>query len=151
MRKVSVNLQRAVFVAVMVSSCTLTDKVARAETLRCTSDHKGVLHTLRVRVDAGEVTDFTYMSSVRTPGLATNCTIDKSDVQGTAVIAAGTVTYNLSNGDSIVVKRDGPGWLFDMSKLTAINYCSGIIAREVSIAPNQRRCVVDADGAPLPN
>ncbi|WP_218001594.1 hypothetical protein [Paraburkholderia acidipaludis] len=88
------------------------------------------------------MTKFSYLSSVRTPGLATNCTVDSGDVHGTPVVAGDITTFKMEGDDVVLIQKSPKGWVFDLSKLKATNYCDGTIAQRVVLKPGVKKCGV---------
>lgn len=120
-------------------------KVDGVEVLKCTGHDNGVLHVLRSKVIDDEVVGFSYISSARTIGLATNCEVGEEDVRGRPVISRDATIFHLSSNDELVVRSRKEGWAFDFSGLTTINYCGGVIAREITINPGEGGCTIKFD------
>jgi len=109
-------------------------------TLSCDADKGSISHSLEITEKDSGVPDFSYMSSTPSQGLALNCTIDSSLVNGRPTISGSTVTYPLSSGDSLSITKQAHGYLLDMSKMDAANYCSGIVAKKVTVSYGKKKC-----------
>lgn len=116
--------------------------VCAKPTLSCDADRGGISHYLEITEKEGGVPDFSYLSSTPSQGLALNCTIDSSLLSGTPAVFGNTITYPLSGGDSLSITRQSHGYLLDMEKLDAANYCSGIVAKKITVTVGKRRCRV---------
>ncbi|NRO99637.1 hypothetical protein GWC77_27695 [Paraburkholderia sp. NMBU_R16] len=128
------------FLASMLGLLSLS--VCAKPTLSCNADKAGVSHSLEITEKNSGVPDFSYLSSTPSEGLALNCTIDSSLVNGTPTMSGNTVVYPLSSGDSLTIIKQLHGYLLDLSKLDAANYCSGIVAKKVTVNFGRKRCVV---------
>jgi hypothetical protein len=111
-------------------------------TFSCDADKGSISHSLEITEKENGVPDFSYVSSTPSQGLALNCTIDSSLVNGTPTISGNTVTYPLSSGDSLSITKQSHGYLLDMSKMDSANYCSGIVAKEVVVSSGKKKCKV---------
>ncbi|MGF6644117.1 hypothetical protein P3T24_003541 [Paraburkholderia sp. GAS33] len=109
-------------------------------TLSCDADKGSISHSLEITEKGSGVPDFSYLSSTPSQGLALNCTIDSTLVNGTPTVSGSTVTYPLSSGDSLSITKQPHGYLLDMSKMDAANYCSGIVAKKVSVSYGKKKC-----------
>ncbi|KAA0088121.1 hypothetical protein CIW54_11775 [Paraburkholderia sp. T12-10] len=116
--------------------------VCAKPTLSCDADKGSISHSLEITEKDNGVPDFSYLSSTPSEGLALNCTIDSSLVNGMPVVSGNTVTYRLSGGDSLSITKQLHGYLLDMSKLDAANYCSGIIAKKVTVSFGRKKCKI---------
>jgi hypothetical protein len=110
--------------------------------LECSVDQKEVSHDLEVKQSNGVIVSFSYLSSVPTHGLATNCNIDALLVKGTPIVSGTTTTYPMLDGDVVTVTKTARGFLFDMSKLDQVKYCSGTIATRILLQPGKKKCVL---------
>jgi hypothetical protein len=108
--------------------------------LSCDADKGSISHSLEITEKGSGVPDFSYLSSTPSQGLALNCTIDSTLVNGTPTVSGSTVTYPLSSGDSLSITKQPHGYLLDMSKMDAANYCSGIVAKKVSVSYGKKKC-----------
>jgi hypothetical protein len=111
-------------------------------TMSCDVDKGSVSHSLEITEQGAGAPDFSYLSSTPSQGLALNCTIDSSLVSGTPIVSGSTVTYPLSSGDSLSITKQSHGYLLDMSKMDPANYCSGIVAKKVTIYYGKKKCDV---------
>lgn len=138
------NLVALAMVTLLSSAfSTLSGAADSAQTLECSAVSKDdVSHNLTLTEEGGAVTKFSYLSSVRTPGLATNCTIDSGDVHGTPVVAGDATTFKMQGDDLVVITKSPKGWVFDLSKLKSTNYCDGTIALRVVLKPGVKKCGV---------
>jgi hypothetical protein len=109
-------------------------------TLSCDADKGSISHSLEITEKDSGVPDFSYLSSTPSQGLALNCTIDSTLVNGTPTVSGSTVTYPLSSGDSLSITKQAHGYLLDMSKMDAANYCSGIVAKKVTVSYGKKKC-----------
>ena len=116
-------------------------RVCAKPTLSCDVDKGSISHSLEITEKDNGVPDFSYLSST-SQGLALNCTIDSSLVNGTPTVSGNTITYPLSSGDSLSITKQLHGYLLDMSKLDAANYCSGIVAKKVIVLFGKKKCKV---------
>jgi hypothetical protein len=116
--------------------------VCAKQTLSCDADRSSISHSLEIIENESGVPDFSYLSSTPSQGLALNCTIDSSLVNGAPKVSGNTVTYSLSGGDSLSVTKQPHGYLLDMSKLDAANYCSGIVAKKITVTAGRKRCKI---------
>jgi hypothetical protein len=128
------------FIASMLCGASLG--VHAKPILSCDADKGSISHSLEITEKRGGVPDFSYLSSTPSQGLALNCTIDSSLVSGTPTVSGNTVTYPLNGGDSLTITKQSHGYLLDMSKMDAANYCSGIVAKEVTVSYGKKRCDV---------
>jgi hypothetical protein len=111
-------------------------------TLSCDADKGGVSHSLTIAEKDGGAPDFSYLSSTPSQSLALNCTIDSSLVTGVPRVSGNVVTYPLSGGDSLSIIKQSRGYVLDMSKLDAASYCSGVVAKKVTITNGKNKCKV---------
>jgi hypothetical protein len=126
-----------------VSTLALASLGAYAkQTLSCDADRSSISHSLEMTDNESGVPDFSYLSSTPSQGLALNCTIDSSLVNGAPTVSGNTVTYTLSGGDSLSITKQPHGYLLDMSKLDAANYCSGIVAKKITVTVGRKRCKI---------
>lgn len=116
--------------------------VSAKPTLSCDADKGSISHSLEITEKDGGVPDFSYMSSTPSQGLALNCTIDSSLVNGNPTVSGSTVTYPLSSGDSLSITKQSHGYLLDMSKMDPANYCSGIVAKKITVSYGKKKCEV---------
>lgn len=116
--------------------------VCAKPTLSCDVDKDSISHSLEITEKDNGVPDFSYLSSTPSQGLALNCTIDSSLVNGTPTVSGNTITYPLSSGDSLSITKQLHGYLLDMSKLDAANYCSGIVAKKIIVLFGKKKCKV---------
>ena len=111
-------------------------------TLSCDADKDNISHSLEITEKDDGVPDFSYLSSTPSQSLALNCMIDSSLVRGAPTVSGNTVTYPLGSGDSLSITKQLHGYLLDMSKLDAANYCSGIVAKKIVIRVGDKKCKV---------
>ena len=117
-------------------------EVCAKPTLSCDADKDNISHSLEITEKDDGVPDFSYLSSTPSQSLALNCTIDSSLVRGAPTVSGNTVTYPLGSGDSLSITKQLHGYLLDMSKLDAANYCSGIVAKKIVIRVGDKKCKV---------
>lgn len=110
--------------------------------LSCDAYKGSTSHSFEITEKDSGVPDFSYLSSTSSQGLALNCTIDSSLVTGTPTVSGNAITYSLSSNDSLRITKQSDGYLLDMSKLDAANYCSGIVARRVIVVAGKKKCEV---------
>lgn len=128
------------FLAPMLALASLG--VCAKPMLSCDADKGRTSHSLEITEKDNGVPDFSYLSSTPSQGLALNCTIDSSLVTGTPTVSGNTTTYTLGSGDSLRITKQSNGYLLDMSKLDAANYCSGIVAKQVIVLAGKKKCEV---------
>ena len=135
MRKLSGWLFVSILVLVGLAVCA-------KPTLSCDADKGNVSHSLEITEKNNGVPDFSYLSSTPSEGLALNCTIDSSLVSGVPTLSGNTVTYPLNGGDSLSITKQLHGYLLDLSKSDAANYCSGVVAQKVIVSFGRKKCKI---------
>jgi hypothetical protein len=111
-------------------------------TFACDADKGSISHSLEITEKDNGVPDFSYMSSTPSENLALNCTIDSTLVSGKPTVSGNTVTYPLSGGDSLSITKQVHGYVLDMSKLDPANYCSGIVAKRITVSFGKKKCKI---------
>jgi len=117
-------------------------EVSAKPTLSCGADIGRISHSLEIDEKSGEVASFSYLSSAPSQSLALNCTIDSSLVSGAPTVSGGVVIYPLSGGDFLTIAKQRHGYLVDMSRLDAANYCGGIVAKKITVVVGRKRCKI---------
>ncbi|MBN3765266.1 hypothetical protein [Burkholderia sp. Ac-20365] len=131
----------ALCVAIVLAS-NVQAAVNDPDRIGCSVDQDEVSHDLEVKQSNGGIVSFSYLSSVPGQGIATNCTIDSSLVKGTPIVSSNMMTYPMLDGDVITVTKTARGFVFDMSKLDQVKYCSGPIASKILLQPGKKKCVL---------
>ncbi len=123
-------------------SALISHGVHAKPTFSCDADTGGISHFLEITEKEGGAPDFSYLSSTPSQGLVLNCTIDSLLVSGTPEVSGNTITYRLSGADSLSITKQSHGYLLDMAKLDAANYCSGVVAKKVTISVGKKKCKI---------
>lgn len=126
----------------MLVLSTFSLGVCARSALFCNAEKGGASHSLEVVERRDGAPDFSYLSSTPSRSLVLNCTIDSSLIAGVPVVSGAVVTYPLSGGDSLIIARKSYGYILDMSKLDAGNYCSGVVAKKVTITAGKGKCKI---------
>jgi hypothetical protein len=136
------NVYVFLWLALSAAVCSVPAYSQSKTQLECTVDRKEVSHDLEVKEQDGEIVSFSYLSSVPTPGLATNCTINSRMAKGPPTVSGDVTTYPMWDGDTLSITKTKSGLLFDMTKMEPIKYCSGPIAQKILIRPGSSKCVL---------
>jgi hypothetical protein len=131
-------------VATFASCVAIFANAAEAPTkLMCDADTKdNVSRMLELTEKDGQIGAFSYISSIPTPGLATNCMIDSGEARGAPMVVGNSTTFKLEGDDVVVVRKSSKGWTLDMSKLNSQHYCAGIVAVQVTLKTGKKKCSV---------